>query len=82
MVMSAVTGQMCVGSSVDLDSRLDKHITVLRHRRQPISRATCDAIHVRAALGVGKNALRADGTGISNKINPVREFLRKTIKLC
>jgi hypothetical protein len=33
-------------------------------------------------LGVGKNALRRTGEGISNKINPVREFLRKTIKIC
>jgi len=37
---------------------------------------------VRLELGVGKNALRRTGEGISNKINPVREFLRKTIKIC
>lgn len=38
--------------------------------------------NVRKALGLGRNSLRRDGAGISNRINPVREFLRKTIKLC
>jgi hypothetical protein len=41
---------------------------------------------VRDALELGQEALRRDGSGVSNRINPLnqraREFLRNTINLC
>jgi RHS repeat-associated protein len=86
-----------VGQSVDIERRLREHgdrivkqlakIKIISPDPQDLRRIEQYILdRVRDALELGQEALRRDGSGVSNRINPLnqraREFLRNTINLC